>query len=115
MKRATVDQLLNIPNIKRLITENKRAIFYANIASTSKCVYTNLYKAVWYFITYPWFKIKQWLKRYNISTSKCSYFNDENDKNVTSTPKKPNVIDTIPLAMMQSDTDDSDNENDFSM
>ncbi len=114
LKRATVDQLLNMSNVKKLVAKNKRKMFYANIASTTKCVYTNFYRAVWYFITYPWLKIKQWLKRLNISTNSMGCFNDENDKNVTSTPKKPNVIDTIPLAMMQSDSDDSDKENDFS-
>jgi hypothetical protein len=114
LKRATVDQLLNMSNVKKLVAKNKRKMFYANIASTTKCVYTNFYRGVWYFITYPWLKIKQWLKRLNISTNSMGCFNDENDKNVTSTPKKPNVIDTIPLAMMQSDSDDSDKENDFS-
>ena len=114
LKRATVDQLLNMPVIKRLIAANKRKIFYSNIICTSKNVYKRLSKVVCFIFTYPWIKLNQLLKNFNFNSSKTSYFKEEKDKNVTSTPKKLDFIDTIPLVMMQSDSDDSENENDFS-
>jgi membrane-associated tyrosine/threonine-specific cdc2-inhibitory kinase len=116
LKRATVDHLLNMPTVKTLIADNKKKIFYSNIALTSKYVYTSLYKAMWYFVTYPWLKVKQLVKDgLSFKSSKNGFFNEEKaiDKNVTSTPKKLDLIDTMPLVMMQTDSDDSDNENDY--
>ena len=121
LRRANVDQLLNMPSIKRLLVENKRKLFYSNIVSYSKSFYASLYNAVWYFIAYPWVKLRHVLKKISFNTSKNSYYNissnsnEEKDKNVTSTPKKLDLIDNIPLAMMQTDSDDSENENDYSM
>lgn len=131
LKRATADQLLNLPKIKNLIRVRQRRISYSNVVTSIKKLYNNVYQttaAFCYYVLYPLFKINDYINyginnffkklTYNKNSSNVDNNNYDNNNNdishnksidiqTTSTPKKHEFIDTLPLAMMHDDEEPS--------
>ena len=64
LKRATADQLLNLPKIKNLIRVRQRRISYSNVVTSFKKLYNNVYQttaAFCYYVLYPLFKINDYI------------------------------------------------------
>jgi serine/threonine protein kinase len=118
IKRANVDELLNMPKIRRLISAKKRKLFYSNIQKSLKFIYNNLYSftlTLWCLMICPWIKLVNYVNMnkidYNVNNNNLS---DENCQ-TTSTPKK-NAVDnnaddnnTAQLLLMHHDDDDDHN------
>ncbi len=115
-KRATVDELLNLPKIRKLISTKKRKLFYSNIQKSLKCIFNNLYSftlTLWCLMICPWIKLVNYVNMNKIDYNVNNNLNDENCQ-TTSTPKK-NLKDnhtddnTVPLLLMHHDDDDDHN------
>lgn len=121
LKRAKVEELLNMPKIKSLLNKNKRKIFYSNISDYFKTIYNRIRQVtitLWYFVVFPWLRLSNQFKNTNnkLSNSNKNSFlsklnkstnnNDNSEKQNTSTPKKNEHENGLPLAMMNVDDDD---------
>jgi serine/threonine protein kinase len=121
LKRARVDDLLNMPRIRSLINRNKRKILYRQMANYFRLAcnqFKNISLAIVQMIFCPYFKIRSFIEYHafgNATALRYSKLNVTNpsqdkeeslDKQNTSTPKKDEASNAIPIALMHVDDDD---------
>lgn len=116
LKRAKVDELLNIPRIKYLINKNRRKLFWSktnkyltNVFNTIK----NISFTMFSYILFPVFKIGSKIEYFrNLKSAKYSILNCQQndtsdlDKQNTSTPKKTDFSNYIPAILAHIEDDD---------
>ena len=122
LKRAKVDELLNIPRIKSLINKNKRKLFLNKMTNYFKFTFNrikNFSFSMFQLLLFPLFKMRNCLdycganetnsiKYTNLNDTESS--NENTEKQNTSTPKKDECSKTLPVALMNVDDDDGPGE-----
>ncbi|CAF0779784.1 unnamed protein product [Brachionus calyciflorus] len=120
LKRAKVDELLEMPKIRSLIRKNKRKLMWCKMTKYLKCSLTqakSLSFSMLQFFLYPFYKMKNFIEYFSNDKQGVKYSklnitsdnsNDENlEKQNTSTPKKEECSNAIPIALMHVDDDDA--------
>jgi len=122
LKRATVNELLDTPKIKKLIAMNNRKLFYSGVVCNFKNLFSRLYEftvALCCFILCPIVKLSDYLQvnifplpKSELTTAISASANNKTVNmslnNHTSTPKRENDT-TIPLSIMDVDDDLTNN------